>query len=69
MVYNNDISLIFSILFIDSEDTMNGLDTMSNDGILSSDYGLVINGHSLVWALNPSYEELFLQVATQCKYF
>lgn len=48
---------------------MNGLDTMSNDGILSSDYGLVINGHSLVWALNPSYEELFLQVATQCKYF
>ncbi|RXG67747.1 Phospholipid-transporting ATPase ID [Armadillidium vulgare] len=50
-----------------SEDTMGGADNMSTDGVTGSDYAIVINGHSLVWALNPSYEDLFLQVATQCK--
>lgn len=47
---------------------MGGADNMSTDGVAGSDYAIVINGHSLVWALNPSYEDLFLQVATQCMY-
>lgn len=44
-----------------------GLDTLSEDGEGSSGFALVINGHSLVWALNPKFEKLFLDVATQCE--
>lgn len=32
-------------------------------------YALVINGHSLVYALQPKLEKLFLDVGTQCNYF
>ncbi|XP_047740035.1 phospholipid-transporting ATPase ID-like [Hyalella azteca] len=42
-----------------------GLDTLSEDGETTSGFALVINGHSLVWALNPKFEKLFLDVATR----
>ena len=32
-------------------------------------FALVISGHSLVWALSHSMEELFFEVATQCEYW
>ncbi|KAF2356558.1 P-type ATPase subfamily IV [Trinorchestia longiramus] len=44
-----------------------GLDTLSEDGEGSSGFALVINGHSLVWALNRKFEKLFLDVATRCR--
>lgn len=34
---------------------------------IENDFALVINGHSLVHALNPSLELLFLEVATKCR--
>ncbi|CAL4082603.1 unnamed protein product, partial [Meganyctiphanes norvegica] len=43
-------------------------DTLSEDGDgKGGDFALVINGHSLVYALNPKYEELFLEVASACR--
>ena len=30
-------------------------------------FAIVINGHSLVHALHPQLEKLFLEVASQCK--
>jgi len=41
-----------------------GLTSSEDDG--STGYALVINGHSLVYALNPKLEKLFLDVGTQC---
>ncbi|XP_069187233.1 phospholipid-transporting ATPase ID isoform X2 [Procambarus clarkii] len=39
-----------------------------NDGPeTKGDFALVINGHSLVFALNAKYERLFLEVASHCK--
>jgi hypothetical protein len=31
-------------------------------------FAVVINGHSLVHALHPQMEKLFLEVSTQCEY-
>ncbi|XP_044005984.1 probable phospholipid-transporting ATPase IM isoform X3 [Aphidius gifuensis] len=33
----------------------------------SADFAIVINGHSLVYALNPKMEQLFIEVTTSCK--
>lgn len=30
-------------------------------------YALVVNGHSLVHALNPQLEQIFVELACQCK--
>uniref|UniRef100_A0A0N7ZAC6 Phospholipid-transporting ATPase n=1 Tax=Scylla olivacea TaxID=85551 RepID=A0A0N7ZAC6_SCYOL len=49
-----------------SEDAL-GADTLSEVGEVRADYALVINGHSLVFALNAKYERLFLEVASFCK--
>ena len=43
-----------------------GLGVIDEDG--NTGYALVINGHSLVYALQPKLEKLFLDVGTQCKY-
>ncbi len=43
-----------------------GLSGIDEDGCTG--YALVINGHSLVYALQPKLEKLFLDVGTQCKY-
>lgn len=42
-------------------------DILANGGDTVSGFALVINGHSLVHALQPSMELLFLNVASQCK--
>lgn len=44
-----------------------GQDTLSDAGEPNGGFALVINGHSLVWALSPKFEQLFLEVASQCK--
>lgn len=31
------------------------------------EYAVIINGHSLVHALNPQLEQLFLELAAKCK--
>ncbi len=41
---------------------LSGIDEDCNTG-----YALVINGHSLVYALQTKLEKLFLDVGTQCK--
>lgn len=33
----------------------------------STEFAVVINGHSLVHALHPQLEQLFLEVSSQCK--
>lgn len=33
----------------------------------STGFAVVINGHSLVHALHPQLEQLFLEVSSQCK--
>lgn len=43
---------------------LTGIDEDNNTG-----YALVINGHSLVYALQTKLEKLFLDVGTQCKAF
>lgn len=40
---------------------------VDDDG--NTGYALVINGHSLVYALQPKLESLFLDVGTQCQLF
>lgn len=42
-----------------------GLSCVDEDG--NTGYALVINGHSLVYALQSKLEKLFLDVGTQCK--
>ena len=37
-----------------------------DDDCNNTGYALVINGHSLVYALQPKLEKLFLDVGTQC---
>ncbi|XP_050694501.1 phospholipid-transporting ATPase ID-like isoform X3 [Eriocheir sinensis] len=49
-----------------SEDAL-GPDMLSEAGEANSGYALIINGHSLVFALNAKYERLFLEVACYCK--
>ncbi|XP_076059333.1 ATPase phospholipid transporting 8B isoform X2 [Oratosquilla oratoria] len=45
-----------------------GQDTLSEDGDdANGGFALVINGHSLAWALNAKFEKLFLDVASQCR--
>ncbi|XP_066966205.1 phospholipid-transporting ATPase ID isoform X14 [Macrobrachium rosenbergii] len=44
-----------------------GQDNLSDAGESNGGFALVINGHSLVWALNPKLELLFLEVASQCR--
>ncbi|XP_068248598.1 probable phospholipid-transporting ATPase IM isoform X2 [Palaemon carinicauda] len=44
-----------------------GQDNLSEAGESNGGFALVINGHSLVWALNPKLELLFLEVASQCR--
>ena len=43
----------------------------SGDGDSSHDgnggYAVVVNGHSLVHALHPQLDQLFLELASQCK--
>jgi hypothetical protein len=34
----------------------------------STEFAVVINGHSLVHALHPQLEQLFLEVSSQCKW-
>ncbi|KAK3887896.1 hypothetical protein Pcinc_008046 [Petrolisthes cinctipes] len=44
-----------------------GSDTLSEAGDQNAGFALVINGYSLVFALNAEYEQLFLDVASCCK--
>ncbi|XP_042229397.1 phospholipid-transporting ATPase ID-like isoform X3 [Homarus americanus] len=44
-----------------------GRDNLSDAGEPNGGFALVINGHSLVFALNANYERLFLEVASHCK--
>lgn len=37
------------------------------DGVLDSSLALVIDGHSLTYALDPELEDLFIQLGTRCK--
>ncbi|RZF35228.1 hypothetical protein LSTR_LSTR013949 [Laodelphax striatellus] len=39
----------------------------NKEDIVTTDYALVMNGHSLVHALNPRLEKLFVEVSTSCK--
>jgi len=39
----------------------------SHDHDGNGGYALIVNGHSLVHALNPQLEQLFLELACQCK--
>ena len=32
-----------------------------------TNHAIIVNGHSLVFALDPDFETLFLEVASQCK--
>lgn len=42
-------------------------ETDENDGDTQAGFAVVINGHSLVHALHPQMEQLFLDVSCQCK--
>uniref|UniRef100_A0A3Q1H375 Phospholipid-transporting ATPase n=1 Tax=Anabas testudineus TaxID=64144 RepID=A0A3Q1H375_ANATE len=42
-------------------------DTADTDEVANGEYGLVINGHSLAYALEPSIELEFLRTACMCK--
>ena len=39
----------------------------SNDHEGNGGYAVIVNGHSLVHALNPQLEGLYLELASQCK--
>jgi hypothetical protein len=43
-----------------------GLNVEESD--TSGGFAIVINGHSLVHALHPQMEKLFLEVSSQCEY-
>lgn len=51
------------VTFTDSEGYHPGDDAEDNGG-----YAVVVNGHSLVHALHPQLEQLFLELASQCKF-
>lgn len=50
------------VTFTDSEGYHPGDDSEGNGG-----YAVVMNGHSLVHALHPQLEQLFLELASNCK--
>ena len=50
------------------EDMTTGVGLSTVDEDCNTGYALVINGHSLVYALQPKLEKLFLDVGTQCEY-
>ncbi|XP_035707626.1 phospholipid-transporting ATPase ID isoform X1 [Folsomia candida] len=57
---SNDVSMV---TFRDSDMGHPGDDPTQDTG----GYAVVINGHSLVHALNPQLEQLFLELASQCR--
>lgn len=46
-----------------------GIEGGIDDDCSNTGFALVINGHSLVYALQPKLEKLFLDVGTQCSFF
>lgn len=54
------------VTFSEDEDDVGGTNA-TDSGEANGDFALVINGHSLVFALNAKYERLFLEVASHCK--
>ena len=59
---------MFIFSFLNFSEDVGGIDTLSEAGDEHGGFAIVINGHSLVFALNPKFEELFLEVASQCKF-
>ncbi|KAK8734416.1 hypothetical protein OTU49_006179, partial [Cherax quadricarinatus] len=53
------------VTFSEDEDDVGGTNA-TDSGEANGDFALVINGHSLVFALNAKYERLFLEVASHC---
>lgn len=47
---------------------MTGVELNTAEDESNTGYAIVINGHSLVYALQPKLEKLFLDVGTQCEY-
>lgn len=60
VVKSNEVSMV---TFRDSDMGHPGDDPSQDSG----GYAVIINGHSLVHALNPQLEQLFLELASQCK--
>lgn len=60
------IRFFFSILLI-SDTEYNRDEPDEHEPDYSADFAIVINGHSLVYALNPKMEQLFIEVTTSCK--
>lgn len=55
------------ITFTDDYESPNTDNVAVADGQAFGGFSLVVNGHSLVHALTPEMEELFLDVASNCK--
>jgi phospholipid-translocating ATPase len=55
------------IILLNSEsEYQRGLSVEESD--TTGGFAIVINGHSLVHALHPQLEKLFLEVSSQCEY-
>jgi hypothetical protein len=57
---------VYDILLNSESEYQRGLSVEESD--TAGGFAVVINGHSLVHALHPQMEKLFLEVSTQCEY-
>jgi len=57
---------VYNILLNSESEYQRGLSVEESD--TAGGFAVVINGHSLVHALHPQMEKLFLEVSTQCEY-
>jgi hypothetical protein len=55
-----------NILLNSESEYQRGLSVEESD--TTGGFAIVINGHSLVHALHPQLEKLFLEVSSQCEY-
>ena len=58
---------VFCILNSDADYNPSRDDNDDHDMDQNTGFAVVINGHSLVHALHPQLEQLFLDVSSQCK--
>jgi hypothetical protein len=57
---------MYNILLNSESEYQRGLSVEESD--TTGGFAIVINGHSLVHALHPQMEKLFLEVSSQCEY-
>lgn len=63
------VNIIFLICSSDTEYNPSRDEQDEHEMEQATGFAVVINGHSLVHALHPQLEQLFLEVSSRCKFY